>query len=178
MEVLNGYKSSEDTTKDSIYEDIKEQSLTFEIQQIPNHKPQPFYKTIPFLKELCLVIFLQFFIFICFTFFIPKENALSFLKYIESVFIYEYTENLPMFLIIYFVFCFISISFVIPTISLCVILFTVVSRNIFFTWIVTLVNYLITEAFLFYFVKKYYKKKIFEYVAKFRYLNFYLVLSI
>lgn len=128
---------------------------------------KPCYKRIPFFREIMFVIFIQFFIFFIFSFVLSKEQALSILKTCEAMFIAQYNSNFILFSLFYFVLCFVSIACVIPTISVVVILLTLVSKSILLPWAITLINYLIIEAILYFIFNSKYKQKINAYVQKF-----------
>lgn len=134
-------------------------------------KKAPCYTRIPFFKQLCIILFIQVSIFLFFFFCVSKDQTLIMLQTAEAFFTFEYSNNLPTFMGIYFVLCSLSISLVFPTISILVILFTVVSKSIIFSWSVTLVCYLVTESLMYFFVNKYFKGRIDRYVQNFGYLN-------
>ena len=138
------------------------------LESLPPPPRPPFYKRIPFFKQLTIVIFIQFFLFFLFSFVLSKEQALGILKTFEDIFISQYNSNFISFLFFYFFLCFVSIACVIPTISVVVIMLTLVSKSILIPWSITLVFYLIIESILFFIFKSKYKHKINAYVRKFR----------
>lgn len=133
-----------------------------------NNPTVPFYNRIPCLKPLLIILLIQFLIFIVFSVVISPTYFIECVSDLKNLFEYEYQNNIFRFLIIYFICCSISISFVFPTISLSVILFTLVTRKIFFSWIVSLINYLIIESIIYMVANTYLKAKIRNYVRSFR----------
>lgn len=142
-----------------------------EVEAIFQPKKKACYEKIPFFKPLIAIVLFQFVLFFIFSCVLSKSQSMAVLKAFEYVFVYQYNANFFIFVIFYFVLCFISIACVIPSISVVVILLVLVSKDIVFTWTLTMVFYLIIESMLYIIFHDKYKHKIKSYVKDFRYIN-------
>lgn len=139
-----------------------------EVEISPEPVKKPCYQQIPFFKPLICIVLFQFVLFFIFSCVLSKDQSMAVLKAFEYIFVYQYNANFFIFVIFYFVLVFISIACVIPSISVVVILLVLVSKDILFTWSITMVFYLIIESLLYLIFHDKYKHKIKSYVKDFR----------
>ena len=156
-------KKSSKRSSFSVTDDSNETSLLS-----VNIDHQPFYNRVPCLKPLLVVLSIQLLIFLICYFFIPSKSMTSCIENIKFNLALYYKNNLILFLIVYFILCFISISFFLPTISLLTIIFTMITRQIIFSLITTLCFYVLIEFILFFTINHCFKNKIRSYVKKYR----------
>ena len=128
----------------------------------------PWYDKVPFLRPIILFVGFQLVLFLVFYFIVPRKTSIKILQSVQTTLDDLYNQNFLYFLMIYFTLCAISISTVLPTISILVIIFAVVSKSIIISWAVSLGFYIVIETLLYFAARKFFRKKIDDYVQSFR----------
>lgn len=142
-----------------------------------NPNQRPFYNRIPCLKPLLFILLLQLLIFLTCYFFIPVEKITIIIDNVKFYLKSYYDFDVTKFLLFYFLLCFVSIACFLPTISLITILFTMITREVLFSWLITLLFYIISESLLYLLIHLVFKKRIKQYVERFRYPLFFVYMT-